>query len=189
MEDSTGQPRTALSHLSTIDALSMMSPSIARNKGLFKHAASFLQSPGLGFKVLAEGMDRALSASLNYEDEQVTKIHFRVNHPPSRPQVDDVQVRMHILGSLKQLGCWDEQRAKTMKRSKDGGWEAVHYLKTGETFEYQYILKDFDGQSVWRSSAERQQAIDDIGHNNTLEIVDFITNAEEETLNESSPMD
>jgi len=181
----------------SLNALQMMSPALARNKGLFAglqvHAQSMLQSPGLSaMKALVHGIDkvdRALAASFNSEESMgvgaasLTKVYFRVNHPPSRPKVDDVEVKMHLLGSLKPLGSWDEQRAKTMKRSSDGGWESVCYLATNETFEYQYILKDFDGKSVWRSSAERQQTIDDIGGTNMLEVIDFITKGEEETGN------
>ena len=96
---------------------------------------------------------------LGYAMNDTTKVLFRVNHPPSRPQVDDVTVRMTLLGSLKHLGSWEEQRAKTMKRTNDGSWEIVCYLTTHETFQYQYILKDFDGTSVWRSSAKRQQVL------------------------------
>ena len=59
--------------------------------------------------------------------------------------------QMHLLGSLRQMGSWEELRAKTMKRCADV-WEIVCYLTTGETFEYQYILKDYDGVPVWRRS-------------------------------------
>jgi len=165
--------------------LSMLSPAIARNRGILGHAVTILQSPGYAMKALADGInkvDHALGASLPENPGCLTKVHFRVNHPPSRPQVDDVEVKMHLLGSLRQMGSWEELRAKTMKRCTDG-WEIVCYLNTGETFEYQYILKDYDGVPVWRSSAERQQTVDDIGGNNTLEIIDFITTGEEETGN------
>jgi hypothetical protein len=113
----------------------------------------------------------------------LTKVLFKVNHPPSRPQVDDVEVTMHLLGSLKPLGAWEEVRAKTMKRCREGGWEATCYLATHEDFKYQYFLKDYDGQSVWRSSAERQQTVANVEGSKTLEIIDFITKHEEETGN------
>ena len=113
----------------------------------------------------------------------LTKVLFKVNHPPSRPQVDDVEVTMHLLGSLKPLGAWEETRAKTMKRCREGGWEATCYLATHEEFKYQYFLKDYDGQSVWRSSAERQQTVTNVEGSKTLEIIDFITKHEEETGN------
>jgi hypothetical protein len=165
--------------------LSMLSPAVARHRGFLGQAVNLLQSPGYAMKALADGInkvDQAMGASLPENPGCLTKVQFRVNHPPSRPQVDDVGVKMHLLGSLKQLGCWEEQRAKTMKRCPDG-WEIICYLATGETFEYQYILKDYDGAPVWRSSAERQQTVDEIGGTNTLEIIDFITTGEEETGN------
>ena len=172
-----------------VGALSLMSPAVARHRGLLGHAVTILQSPGYAMKALADGInhvDRAMSASLNTPEVNpggLTKVLFRVNHPPSRPQVDDVQVTMHLLGSLKQLGGWEEMRAKTMKKCKEGGWEVVCYLATHEEFEYQYILKDYEGQSVWRSSAERQHTVANVGGSNTLEIIDFITKNEEETGN------
>ena len=172
-----------------VGALSLMSPAVARHRGLLGHAVTILQSPGYAMKALADGInhvDRAMSASLNTPEVNpggLTKVLFRVNHPPSRPQVDDVQVTMHLLGSLKQLGGWEEMRAKTMKKCKEGGWEVVCYLATHEEFEYQYILKDYEGQSVWRSSAERQHTVANVGASNTLEIIDFITKNEEETGN------
>jgi hypothetical protein len=121
----------------------LMSPAVAHHKGLLGHAATILQSPGYAMKAIVDGIekfDRSLGASLTHDEENIatlTKVLFRVNHPPSRPQVDDVEVRMTLLGSLKQLGSWEEQRAKTMKRANDGGWEIVCYLATNETFEYQ----------------------------------------------------
>jgi len=172
-----------------VGAMSMISPAVSRHKGLLGHAVTILQSPGYAMKALADGIDkvdRAMGASLNAPEANpggLTKVLFKVNHPPSRPQVDDVQVTMHLLGSLKQLGSWEEMRAKTMKRCSEGGWEVVCYLGTDEEFEYQYILKDYDGQAVWRSSAERQQTVANVGGANTLEIIDFITKNEEETGN------
>ena len=166
------------------DAQAAPNAPAARSSGLLQQAATLLQSPHHAMRALAAGIDkidRVMGSTLNFDDDSLTKVHFRVNHPPSRPKADDVEVKMHLLGSLKQLGAWEEPRAKTMRRSRDGGWEVVCYLRTGEVFEYQYLLKDFDGKSVWRSSAERQQSVDDIGPANTLEIVDFITKGEEET--------
>jgi hypothetical protein len=106
------------------------------------------------------------------------KITFKVNHPPSRPKVDDVGVCMHVIGSIKALGSWDHNRGKRMTRSADGTWELNVYVPAVE-FLYQYVLKDIEsGDVVWESTLERKQNVkEDI--NMTVHVHDNITTQED----------
>jgi len=87
------------------------------------------------------------------------KFTFRVNHPPSRPQVDDTQVEMCLIGSIKELGEWitTSPNVKTMKRNSDGDWEVSLYLPTNGDFMYQYLLKDLDGNILVEHPLRRRK--------------------------------
>jgi hypothetical protein len=106
---------------------------------------------------LLAGQPRIAAASPKPE---LAKFTFRVNHPPSRPQVDDTEVEMFLLGSVKEMGEWNEKRAKRMKRSANGGWEATIYIPKKVDLLYQYLLRDADGNELADSAQNRRKRTD-----------------------------
>jgi hypothetical protein len=79
---------------------------------------------------------------------------FRVNHPPSRPQVDDTEVRMYLWFNE------DKNPAMGMKRNSDGLWEVGVYLPTNGDIMYQYLLKNFDGLDIMENPLRRRKHMD-----------------------------
>mmetsp|Transcript_24788 Transcript_24788/g.58919 ORF Transcript_24788/g.58919 Transcript_24788/m.58919 type:complete len:642 (+) Transcript_24788:69-1994(+) len=112
--------------------------------------------------------------------ENLTKVSFMVNHPPCRPQVDDVTVMMHIIGSVKELGNWDAVHAKRMRKDTAGNWEISLYLPKATDVQYQYVLKDFDDNVVWQGQVNRKHHVMDRvnGFSVLQQLKDYISSEE-----------
>lgn len=78
-------------------------------------------------------------------------LNFNIHYHTSYGQ------QIYVIGNIKELGNWNENKAIPLVFSKNGNWNRKIELKTDtENLEYKYFLKDEFGGTIWEWGNNRK---------------------------------